>query len=183
MNIGFDLDGIFVDIHPLIPKKIVEWLYRGPQDHEPKYRFPATKFERKIRAWSHKLFLRPKISKNIEFLKEVSNNPKNHLYLISSRYSFLEDSTLSLLVNYNLKNHFSKIYLNSGDEQPHIFKKRILEKLNLDIFVEDDLMLLCYLQKFFPKTRLLWYNPNSVKKNYSDITHIKNLKELRNYLK
>lgn len=182
MNIGFDLDGIFVGLHPLIPKEFIEWLYKGPQNHKPRYRFPSTQLEQNIRIWSHIALLRPKISGNAEFLKELSADKKNNIFLISSRYEFLTKQTLSLFKKYDLENYFFKIYLNSQNEQPHLFKKAVLEKLNLDIFVEDDLMLLQFLQKFFPKTKLLWYNPNNTKRIPSGILHIKSLKEILPYL-
>ena len=183
MKIGYDLDGIFIDGPPFIPRGLLEWLYRGPQNHEPKYRFPSTRLEQKIRKWSHQPIFRPQISKNAEFLKTFSDRGNHQFFLISSRYKFLENETLDILKKYGLRNHFLKIYLNDKNEQPHLFKKRILENLNLDIFIEDDLMLLSYLQKFFPKCKLLWYNPNNVRKSYAGITRIKNLKELQNYLK
>lgn len=183
MKIGCDLDGIFVDGPPFVPKRLIEWLYRGPQNHEPKYRLPTTEFEQQIRKFSHHSIFRPKINKNIEFLKNFSKGGKHNFFLISSRYDFLENETLVLLKKYGLENYFSKIYLNKKDEQPHIFKRNVLEKINIDIFVEDDLMLLNYLNNFFPKIKLLWYNPNNVGKTSTGILHIKDLKEINPHLK
>lgn len=183
MNIGFDLDGIFIDKPPLIPRRVIEWIYRGPQNHEPKYRLPINKFEQQIRKFSHYTAFRPKISKNIEFLKYFSSKGNHQLFLISSRFAFLENETMAILKKYGLRDYFEKIYLNTKNEQPHIFKKKVLEKLNIDIFVEDDLMLLNYLHDFFPKIKLLWYNRSTVGRTSSGILHIKDLKEIYPYLK
>ncbi len=183
MNIGFDLDGIFIDRPPFVPRWLIEWLYRGPQNHEPKYRFPSTKIEQSIRKLSHYSLLRPKISQNIEFLEQFCKDKKNNLFLITSRYHFLENETLNILKKYNVDKCFSKMYLNDKNEQPHLFKSRIIGKLNLSIFVDDDLKLLLYLQKDYPKLKLLWYNQKSTSNLPPGIIQIKNLKEVYNYIK
>lgn len=183
MRIGFDLDGIFVGSPPGVPKELIEWLYRGPQNYEPKYRFPTTKVEQIIRKWSHIWLLRPKISANIDFVKHISLDKKLNIYLISSRYQFLEQETFTILKKYGIQSFFSKIYLNAKNEQPHLFKKKILEKIKIDVFIEDDLMMLKYLHKFCPKIRFLWYNPEENRNLPKGITHIKNLSELNSYIK
>lgn len=182
MNIGFDLDGIFIGSPPFLPRDLIEWLYRGPQDHEPKYRFPSTWIEQKIRKWSHQSALRPQISKNVEFLKHFSAQGKHKVFLISSRYSFLKAETDEILKKYQLKKYFYRIYLNSDNLQPHIFKEEILKKLNLDLFIEDDFMLLKYLSGRFSKIKLLWYNEGESAKLPEGIKHIKSLNEIYTYL-
>lgn len=183
MFIGFDLDGIFVGGPPLVPGRLIEWLYRGPQDHEPRYRFPSTKFEQMVRKLSHYYILRPKISNNIKFIQELSKNKNLSIYLISSRYKFLEDETFEIVKKYDIFDCFSKIYLNTKNEQPHLFKKRVLESLKLDIFVEDDLMLLKYLSNDFKGIIFLWYNPVRGTKLPEGIRYIKKLDELLILLK
>ena len=128
MIIAFDLDGIFIGSPPFIPKRLIEWLYRGPQNHKLKYRYPTTQTEQQVRRLSHLTIFRPKISKNTEFLKNFSKNNKQ-IFLVSSRYSFLEDLTIKLLEKYGIKNNFMKIYLNTGNEQPHLFKEKMIKKV------------------------------------------------------
>lgn len=180
MKIAFDLDGIFIDTPPLVPKKLIAWLYRGPQNHEPKYRFPTTKIEQHIRKFSHHSIFRPKISQNIEFLNIFAKS-KNQIFLVSSRYSFLRDLTIKLLEKYGIKNKFTKIYLNTKNEQPHLFKERVIKTLKIDVFIDDDLRLLEYLKSHCPNTKLFFYdlNPQKVR---SEINQIKELKEINKYL-
>ena len=111
MKIGFDLDVIFIDGPPIIPKGIIEWLYRGSQNHDPKYRFPTTKFEQTIRKWSHSPIFRPEISRNVEFIKQLSKDKGLKIYLISSRYKFLENETMIILKKYGLENPALKVIL------------------------------------------------------------------------
>ncbi len=183
MNVGFDLDGIFIDRPPFIPRGILEWLYRGPQNHEPRYRFPTTKVEQYIRKFSHHSFFRPKIYQNVEFLKHFSKDKKNSIFLISSRYQFLERETLKILRKYYLDNYFIKIYLNTKNEQPHLFKERVINKLKINMFVDDDLELLNYLKKCYPKIKLFWYNSDNTDKSLNGIIHINKLNEIYPYLK
>jgi len=183
MKIGFDLDGIFIDRPPLVPKSLLEWLYRGPQNHVPKYRFPSTNIEQKIRKWSHQPVFRQKISTNIEFLKELSINGDYEIFLISSRYNFLTSETNKILKLYNFKKYFSKIYLNSQDLQPHLFKESVLKKINLSVFIDDDLLVIKYLNSRLSKTSLLWYNPGREGRLSEGIVRIKALKELYSHLK
>ncbi|OGE18267.1 hypothetical protein A3F00_01070 [Candidatus Daviesbacteria bacterium RIFCSPHIGHO2_12_FULL_37_11] len=183
MKIGFDLDGIFIDGPPIIPKGIIEWLYRGSQNHDPKYRFPTTKFEQTIRKWSHSPIFRPEISRNVEFIKQLSKDKGLKIYLISSRYKFLENETMIILKKYGLENSFSKIFLNAKNEQPHLFKKNVLSNLKLDIFVEDDLIILKFLKNYYPKTTLLWYNPKRGIRLSEGIFHIKDLKDIYSSIK
>ena len=38
----------------------------------------------------------------------------------------------------NAKSVFTEVLYNKNNKQPHEFKKQVIEKLNLDIFVEDN---------------------------------------------
>lgn len=182
MKIGFDLDGIFIAGPPFIPKRLIEWLYRGPQNHEPKYRFPTTKIEQRIRKLSHFSLFRPKISNNVDFLNEFSSTSKDQIFLVSSRYQFLEHSTMKILEKYNLKKKFVKIYLNTKNEQPHLFKRRMIKKLKIDIFIDDDFKLLQYLESRCPDTKLFCYNLYQ-DKIVSRINKLYELAEIKKYIK
>lgn len=181
MIIAFDLDGIFIGSPPFVPKRLIEWLYRGPQNQKLKYRYPTTKFEQQIRKLSHLGFLRPSISKNAEFLKNFSKSD-NQIYLVSSRYQFLESLTLKLLEKYSIKNNLTKIYLNTENEQPHLFKEKMIKKLKINIFIDDDLKLLMYLRSCCPDTKLFFYDLNP-KQIGPGVNRINELTEIKKYIK
>ncbi|OGM18367.1 hypothetical protein A2686_04400 [Candidatus Woesebacteria bacterium RIFCSPHIGHO2_01_FULL_38_10] len=70
-KIAFDLDGVFINKPPFIPRKVIEWLYRSHRNNKKlSYRMPTTKIERLIRSFSHHHLFRPPIKKNIEFAKK-----------------------------------------------------------------------------------------------------------------
>ena len=108
--------------------------------------FP-TRPEQIFRKATHISHLRPPIKDNLEYLRKLANDKNNQLYLISSRFKFLEPETTQLVKKYQLDNIFDKLYFNYDNKQPHEFKNEILQKLNLDIFVDDDLSLVGMLQK------------------------------------
>ncbi len=175
MNIGFDLDKIFIDYPPLVPDYIIEWLYKKKANGVLLYRIPP-KVEQWFRILTHHPILRPPISKNIEFVrKKASKNSDGCYYLISSRFGFLRNRTNEIIQRYNFNKIFDAMFFNFANDQPHIFKKRFVKKLKLDYYVDDDLPLLHFLVKDIPKTKFFWLNKKdhkSIKKNLTAITHI-----------
>lgn len=193
MKIGFDLDRIFINLPPFIPPQIIDWLYKRSlreilslRKHFQKtlsYSIPKSSVSKIIRRISHIAPLRPPIKKNIKILSQILLNPNIKLYLISGRYKFLEKPTFKLLHKYNLITPFANIYLNILDEQPHLFKEKVLKKLNLDLFIDDDLDLLKHLQKQKLKTKLIWYNPDHNNNNSNGIFVVSSLSEIIKFIK
>lgn len=157
MNLGFDLDKVFVDYPPFIPDWFFDKLYKEKDNGILLYRIPG-KFEQKLRQILHLPFLRPGIKKNIATLLQISQSPNNHLFLISSRFSFLKTRTEQLSKRHKFDKVFKGLYFNYNDEQPHIFKDRILKKLAIDRYIDDDLSLVTYLAKHNPQTTFFWLN-------------------------
>ena len=100
--------------------------------------------------------------KKFDIMNEIMVKEKKHqLYLISSRFKFLEHETQRLVKNYGLDKIFDKLYFNYDNKQPHEFKDEILQKLNLDIFVDDDLSLVRHVAKHNPKTKFFWLDQHA----------------------
>lgn len=177
MKIGFDLDKVFIGYPPLVPGQVIDWLYRSPFTGQLSYRIPTSSLEQIFRRSTHFPWLRRKIKKNVSFIQQLAQNQNHQLYLISSRYKFLEKSTYKILQRYGLITPFTAIYLNKDNEQPHLFKEKIIKKLQLDLFIDDDLGLLCYLKDHCPGTKLFWYNTRSKDVPLEGIIKIKSLSE------
>jgi len=157
IRIGFDLDGVLVDKLPLIPKTWLEYLFRGRQKNGLHYRYPKIKLEIWIRKFFHFYLFRPPLKGNIKTIRKLKKQGYQ-LYLISGRYSFLKKETMAWLKKRNVENLFEGIYINLKDEQPYIFKERMIEDLNLDGFFEDDKNIVNYLSLKKIKTKVLWVN-------------------------
>lgn len=178
MRIGFDLDKVFINTPPFIPDSVIEKLYRKQSAKKLTYRIPS-KPEQMIRQFSHLPFFRPPMQKNIEFLQKLKK--ENHtLFLISSRFGFLQKQTETIIREYHLAHYFTEVIFNFNNEQPHVFKKRILEKITVNRYVDDDFYLLSYLAPLFSKTKFYWLNPEKDKKidkNLFAIMHLSDILE------
>lgn len=160
--LAVDLDGVIIDKPPLIPKILIELLFKG-KAKRLHYRFPRTRIEQLIRKISHIYFFRPAIKANLDLIKRAAGTEKCNVVAISSRYSFLERETHLWLKKRKLDKVFCEIHLNLKNEQPHIFKKKVLERIKPDIFVEDDKLIVEYLKKQLPQQKVLHQNNQACK--------------------
>jgi hypothetical protein len=183
MQIGFDLDRIFINTPPFIPGELISKLYKKKDNGVLLYRIPS-KPEQIFRRATHLPLFRPPIEENLAFLRTI---PKKNtkLYLISSRYQFLQGATEQLVKKYKLDSIFEKLYFNYENKQPHMFKNEILKKLKLDMYIDDDLSLLQYVAKENPKTKFFWLETDekenalahhkSLEKNVFPISRLSNI--------
>lgn len=176
MKLGFDLDKIFIDTPPIIPDMIIEKLYRKTYSRTLSYRIPSST-EQIIRRYSHIPFFRPPIMNNISFAKSLKKK-KYPLFLLSSRFSFLHDKTAAIVKKYKLDSIFTKMYFNDKNEQPHIFKNKILQKIDIQRYIDDDLLLLQFVAKNHPDKKFYWYNKKINKRIGKNLSAIMNLSEI-----
>lgn len=177
MNIGFDLDKIFIDYPPFVPDIIFDKFYKKKSNGELLYRIPA-KPEQFLRYLIHHPLLRPPIQKNLDFLYEFSKS-KNNLFLISSRFGFLETRTNELVKKYGFEKIFKGLYFNYGNKQPHVFKNGVIKELKIQKYVDDDFALVKYLAKENKNVSFYWLNPTENKKISDNITSITNLSQIQ----
>lgn len=177
MNIGFDLDKVFIDYPPLVPSSFIDRLYKKKSKGTPLYRFPS-KPEQILRKLSHAPFLRPVIKENLIFLNRISQ--KNHrLFLISSRFGFLQKETDMLMKRLGFDTIFEHLYFNFSNKQPHEFKNEILKKHKLDMYVDDDFPLIKFVAKQNKTTRFFWLTNVDKKQLLTrNITAIKHLSDI-----
>ena len=151
MNIGFDLDKVFIDYPPFLPSVWFDRLYKQKDNGVLLYRIPSYP-EQLLRKTLHLPLLRPGIKGNLDFLYGLSKRD-HKLYLISSRFKFLENTTKRLVKKYGFDKIFDGMYFNFENEQPHVFKERIIKQLSLDLYIDDDLSLIKHAAKHNFKTR------------------------------
>lgn len=176
MNIGFDLDNVFIGTPPLIPQSLIERLYRKKTNGVLIYRIPS-QAERIIRIISHQSLFRPPVKKNLKFLKFIAQK-EHKLFLISSRFDFLKKQTEKIVNKHNLNKLFHLTYFNELNKQPHIFKHELIKSLSIDRYVDDDLYLLKYIASRNNKVKLYWLNKyinKQISKNIQAITHLSDI--------
>lgn len=177
-KIAFDFDKVFVNYPPFVPSALINYLYKK-RNHNLSYRIPG-KLEQKIRVLSHSSFLRLPIKKNIEVLSNMFTKDNLEIFLISSRFSFLREKTNDWNRRNNMAQYFKKMFFNFNDEQPHLFKDRIIKQENIQKFVDDDLDLLLFLAKNNPRVKFYWIGPSKTETLPPNIAHIRDLKEFFN---
>jgi len=157
IRIGFDLDGVILYnpiriVRPIVTlaKKI---LFKKPEVFTY---FPKSRFEQLLWTWAHKtsFFVSPGFSK----IKELAKDKNVEIYLITSRFSFLKKDLDKWLKRINSKKIFSRCFYNEKNERAHLYKRRLVNKLRLDFFIEDNFDIVNYLSKT-TKTKIFWiYN-------------------------
>lgn len=173
MNIGFDFDKVFIDYPPFIPDYFFDRFYKKKTKKTLLYRLPS-KPEQLFRRLTHLSFLRPVITENLLFLKKLAKK-HHHLYLVSSRFSFLKQATTQIVKRHHFDTLFDGLYFNFKDEQPHLFKTRMIKKLKLDMYIDDDLALLQYVAKKNTTIKLYWLNKHVIGKVDDRITGVTSL--------
>ena len=99
-----------------------------------------------IRIASHHPLMRPPIRENIRLIEELYKSNKYELFVVSSRYQFLNKRTREWFRFYKTRKFFKKIFINLHNEQPHLYKEKMITRLKLDVFIDDDKPLLDYLK-------------------------------------
>jgi len=165
IKVGLDFDGVvaynpFRIIRPIVAfvkskifgaNKLVFW-------------YPKARWQQIYWAILHESSIFP--AKGIDLLKDLVDKGYIEAHLVTARYSFLDNHLYRWIDRYKLRKYFKTINLNKNDEQPHIFKEKMIEKYELDFFIEDNLDIVRYLshkarlrQGFGGQAKIYWiYN-------------------------
>jgi hypothetical protein len=174
MKIGFDFDKIFVNYPVFLPETLVNFLYKN-HNGKLSYRIPG-RLEQRIRIFTHNPTFRQPIKKNMQVLENLASDPNQELYLISGRFGFLKQTTENWINKYSIHSLFKELHFNFENEQPHLEKDRIIKKIGIQKFVDDDNDLLTYLAKKNPSVEFYWLDKKD--KHLSLPTNITPIKDL-----
>ena len=177
MNIGFDFDKIFIDYPFFIPDFIIDKFYKKKKNGNLFYRIPKRP-EQLLRLLIHQPIFRQPIKKNIDFMKTLAAKNTHNYYLISGRFGFLKDKTLALIKKHRIEKLFKDLYFNFENNQTHLFKHQLIQKLKIDRYVDDDFSLLTFLAKKNPKSKFFWLTKNQTKSITKNLAAIRNLSEI-----
>lgn len=157
IKIGLDFDGVlaynpFRIARPIIA--IIKKYLFGVK--KLKFWYPEKHWQQVFWIICHESSVFP--AKGVDLLKNLVKNENIEAHLITARYSFLDNHLFNWLKKYRLTHLFKTITLNKKDEQPHIFKEKVIEKYGLDFFIEDNLDIVLHLEKN-TRTKIYWiYN-------------------------
>lgn len=154
LRVGFDLDGVLL-YNPAriarMPISIFKRLFLKKK--ELKFYYPKSRFEKGMWRAFHwtSMFIAP----GFDEVKNLAKSGKIEAYIVTARYSFLKSDFEKWLKKMEINHIFKGIYQNTADEQPHLFKERMIKKLKLDIFVEDNKDIVDHLNKN-TATQIFW---------------------------
>lgn len=137
LKVGFDLDGVILYNPARIARAPLAFIWTQVFKKEKReFYIPKSKPEELFWYLLHKTSLFP--ARGYNKLKELVEEGKIEAYLITGRYHALESDFDEWIEKLDAKKYFAQAVYNDHNEQPHVFKKRMIEKFNLDIFVEDN---------------------------------------------
>lgn len=110
-----------------------------------KFFIPKTGWQRTIWGVLHESSVFP--ARGVDLLKEAVENGSIEVHLVTGRYSYLNRSLDQWLDRYRLRSYFKSINLNEKNDQPHLFKKRVIERYKFDYFIEDNWDIVHYLDE------------------------------------
>ena len=157
LRVGFDLDGVILYNPARIMRPLISIVKRLLL-HKTKLKFyyPHSPFEK----WAWKQFHRSSIfiAPGMNELKMLVKEKKIIAYLVTSRFSFFGTGLMRWINKNNLDTVFENVYFNKNDEQPHMYKEKMIKKLDLDFFIEDNFDIVRFVNNK-SKTKILWiYN-------------------------
>ncbi len=157
LKVGFDLDGVLL-YNPARLARLPITLFKHAFFKKRAKKFiipnhPISKFIWSLAHWTS-LFVSP----GFDQIEKMVKQGKIDAYIISGRYSFLENDFQRWANRLNKAGIFTEMHFNKNDEQPHLFKEKLIKKLDLDVFIEDNWDIVSYLAKR-GRTKIFWvYN-------------------------
>ena len=144
LRVGFDLDGVILYnparvVHPLI--SLVKRLFLSKR--KLAFYYPHSPIEK----WMWKLFHLSSIyiAPGMDDIKVLVKEKKIKAYIVTARYGFLGDDFKKWVKKNEIDLVFDGVYFNKDDEQPHLFKEKMMKELYLDVYVEDNYDVVKYL--------------------------------------
>ena len=162
IKVGFDLDGVLLYNPTRIARPIIVFIKKiFFTDQIDKFHYPKTAIQHIIWSLLHKssMFVSP----SYEEIKNLIKNKQIEAYIISARYEFLKSDFDKWINIMKAKKYFKKFYINKNGKQPYIFKREIISRLKLDIYIEDNWDIVRQITKTQSKTKVFWIS------NYFDI--------------
>jgi hypothetical protein len=163
IKVAFDMDGVLLYNPSRIFRNLISRTKKAhlfPRE-ELEFYHPQTQFEDWFWLLLHKSSF--KLATGFRELEKMLAAGDLEIYLVSGRFPCLQSDSAKWIKKLNRKNIFKGIYLNDKDEDPHLFKERMLKELKVDYFVEDNWDVVNYLSQTFKKSKLkteVWWISN-----------------------
>lgn len=137
LKVGFDLDGVIL-YNPVRTLRPLSAFFSKLLFHKKTTSFyiPKTKAENFLWLLLHKTSFVP--ARGLHQLRDLVHEGKIEAHLITARYASLTHDFEEWLKRINADDIFISHHHNERNEQPHEYKKRLIDTLKLDVFVDDN---------------------------------------------
>lgn len=137
LKVGFDLDGVLLYNPARIARPIIVFLKKiFLKKDVNKFHYPQTKIQKLIWLMFHKVVFGPAFG--YDELKKLCKSKKIIAYIITGRNESLKNDYGQWMKKLEANKYFSSSYFNDKNEQPYLFKEKMIKKLKLDLYVEDN---------------------------------------------
>ncbi|MEA2056882.1 MAG: hypothetical protein U9O78_04255 [Patescibacteria group bacterium] len=165
LKIGFDLDGVLLYNPARIIRPLISTLKEKEvciHRKELEFYVPQKKWEELMWELFHKssIFVAP----GFDQIKKLRNKGLIEPYLVTGRYAHLKNDFEHWKKKMGAEDIFKKTMMNDKNQQPHLYKEKIIKQFDLDIFIEDNWDIVNYLAHSAPtlnkknskKRQILW---------------------------
>jgi len=158
VQVGIDFDGVLAYNPFRVGRAPVTYVKKKIfGEKKTTFYIPQTPVEKFIWTILHESSIFPAIG--VDLLKQRVESGEIEAHLVTARYSFLQKNLYKWLHRHDLERIFSSITINHRDEQPHMYKTRVIGERNFDYFIEDNWDIVAHAAKKVTHTKVLWiYN-------------------------
>jgi hypothetical protein len=161
LRVGFDLDGVLLYNPARIVRPIIALMKKKKvliDRNELEFYVPKPGLGQFFWELLHKSSMW--VAPGFEQIEELKNQKLIEPYLITGRFGHLKKDYLKWKQKMGAQQLFASCYMNGRNEQPHLFKERMIKELKLDVFIEDNWDIVQYLDQAFSQKKA---GQNSVK--------------------
>lgn len=160
LKVGFDLDGVILYNPARVVRPVISFLKDKQfliKRKKMRFYIPQRNWEKFFWRMFHKssVFQAPGLQKLQKLVESGDVEP----YIITARFGYLKPDFEKWLQKIQAEKTFKQCFINEKNEQPHLFKDRMIDQLKLDVFIDDNWDIVHYLHKKKKKTQVFWvYN-------------------------
>ncbi|MBD3250402.1 MAG: hypothetical protein GF381_02430 [Candidatus Pacebacteria bacterium] len=157
LRVGFDLDGVLLYNPARLARPLISVLKKkhiAIDRKELEFYVPKPGWEQFFWELLHKssIFIAPGFGR----IKKLKDQGLIEPYLVTARFNHLKKDFDNWKKKMEADQLFECCYLNEADEQPHLFKQRLIKELGLNVFIEDNWDIVNYLHRQCQQTDIFW---------------------------
>ncbi len=155
LAVGFDFDGVIV-YNPLhVARAPIAWFKRKFLGlSKTSFYKPRSKWQ--FFVWKILFFLEIPARSGLNEIARLKKEGKIRPILLTGRYHLKKPKLLKFLKKIGYADLFDEVIVNEKNEQPHEFKARVIREKKMDVYVEDNVDIVLYLNSLNSLT-----SPNS----------------------